>query len=118
MSRLVILCLFFVAASAASPSTREERLRRRQQSAAYKRARSNLDLQFIAEFMKLRPLTSPPATPSPVEFDPSGLLEETQFSLWWLLKGLFSPSEPRSAATPPASQGTRAFTAPVARLTL
>ena len=118
MSKFLLLCLVCLAASAASPTTREERLRRRQQSAAYKRARSNMDLQFIAEFMRIKPLTSPPATPSPVEFDPSGLLEETQFSLWWLLQGLFSPSEPLSASTQPASKGTRASSAPVARLTL
>ena len=75
MSKFSILCLVYVAATAASPTTREERLERRQQSAAYKRARSNLDLQFIAEFLRVEPLTSPPVKAFTVEFDPSGLLE-------------------------------------------
>ena len=107
-----------MAASAASPTTREERLRRRQQSAAYKRARSNLDLQFIAEFLRVEPLTSPPVKAFTVEFDPSGLLEETQFSLWWLLQGLRSPSQPLETTTQPTSQSTRASSGPLARLTL
>ena len=76
-----------------------------------------MDLQFIAEFMRVQPLTSPPATAFPVDFDPSGLLEETQFSLWWLLQGLRSPSEPLETTTQPTSRSTRASSGPLARLT-
>ena len=48
---------------------------------------SNLHLQFIAEFLAEKPLTDPPVR-QVGDFDPSGLGEETHFSLFWLLPGL------------------------------
>ena len=77
---------------------------------------SNLNLQFIAEFLRVEPLTSPPVKPFTVEFDPSGLLEETQFSLWWLLQGLRSPSQPLESTSQPTSKSTKATLWPLARL--
>ena len=66
----------------------EDRLARRRQSPAYKRAMSNLHLQFIAEFMREKPLVHPTAGSEIWNFDPSGLGEETHFSLWWWLPSI------------------------------
>jgi hypothetical protein len=66
----------------------EDRLARRKQSPAYKRAMSNLHLQFIAEFMAEKPLVNPTANSEIWNFDPSGLGEETHFSLWWWLPSI------------------------------
>jgi hypothetical protein len=68
--------------------SREARLARRQQSPAYKRALSNLHLQFISEFLAEKPLVHPTADSELWSFDPSGLGDETHFSLWWLLPSL------------------------------
>ena len=54
-----VLCLLSMVTSATSSMTRAERLERRWHSPAYKRAVSNLHLQFIAEFLAEQPLTDP-----------------------------------------------------------
>ena len=65
--------------------SREDRLARRRQSKAYKRAMSNLHLQFISEFLAVEPLVNPTAGSETWDFDPSGLATETHFGLWWWL---------------------------------
>ena len=49
---------------------------------------SNVNLQFIAEFLHVKPPTSPPVNNFNIDFDPSGLGEETHFSLLWLMPGV------------------------------
>ena len=49
---------------------------------------SNVNFQFIAEFLNVKPPTSPPVNNFNIDFDPSGLGEETHFSLLWLLPGV------------------------------
>ena len=83
-----IFCLCSTAHVVGGGESREDRLARRRQSPAYKRAMSNLHLQFIAEFMAEKPLVNPTASSEAWTFDPSGLGEETHFGLWWWLPGL------------------------------
>ena len=81
------LCLLAMVTSSTCSVTRAERLERRRNSPAYKRAMSNIHLQFISEFLKEKPLTDPPVR-QVWDFDPSGLGDESHFSLFWLLPGL------------------------------
>ena len=68
--------------------SRAERLAQRRQSKAYKRAMSNLSLQFISEFLAEQPPTSPAVKDTVRDFDPSGLGDESHFTLLWLLPGI------------------------------
>ena len=49
---------------------------------------SNLSLQFIAEFLKEKPLVDPTVAGKLWDFDPSGLGDESHFSLLWWLPGI------------------------------
>ena len=49
---------------------------------------SNLHLQFIAEFMKEKPLIDTTANHQTWDFDPSGLGEESHWGLVWWLPGI------------------------------
>ena len=68
--------------------SRADRLARRRQAPAYKRAMSNLNLQFIAEFLREKPLLDTTAAGELWDFDPSGLGDESHFSLFWWLPGI------------------------------
>ena len=68
--------------------TAAERLERRRQSKAYKRAMSNINLQFISSFLAEQPPTDPTVKGRVRDFDPSGLGDESHFSLLWWLPGI------------------------------
>ena len=85
---IIIICLCSAAYELGGGESSEDRLARRRQSKAYKRAMSNLHLQFIAEFMAEKPLVNPTAGSEIWDFDPSGLATETHFSLWWWLPSI------------------------------
>ena len=68
--------------------TRAERLARRRQSRAYQQAMSNISLQFINSFLAEQPPADPTVKDRVRDFDPSGLGDESHFSLLWLLPGI------------------------------
>ena len=82
------ICFLSTVSPVTSLETRAERLERRRQHPAYKRAMSNLHLQFIAEFMKEKPPTDPTVRDKAWDFDPSGLGDESHWSLLWWLPGI------------------------------
>ena len=83
-----MICLFCAVHTVASLMTRTKRLERRRQSQAYKRAMSNINLQFIAGFLAEQPPTDPTVRDRVRDFDPSGLGDESRFSLLWWLPGI------------------------------
>ena len=83
----ILICLVWVVSSAPRQMTRAERLARRRQSRAYQRAMTNLSIQFINDFLAEQPPAGPPVKDTVRDFDPSGLGDETHFSLLWLLPG-------------------------------
>ena len=88
MSLETFFYLVWAVSTTTSLMTRAERLERRRQSKAYKQAMSNLNLQFISEFLHEKPPTSPPVNDFNFDFDPSGLGDESHFALLWLLPGI------------------------------
>ena len=82
------MCLVCAVCSATGLMTAAERLARRRQSRAYKRAMSNISLQFINSFLAEQPPTDPTVKGRVRDFDPSGLGDESHFSLLWLLPGI------------------------------
>ena len=87
ISLMCIICLQCAVSPVASLMSRAERLERRRQSPAYKRAMSNIHLQFIAGFLKEQPPTDPTVRDKIWDFDPSGLGDESHWSLLWWLQG-------------------------------
>ena len=85
---IILVYLYSTVNGLRDGESREARLARRQQHPAYKRALSNLHLQFISEFLAEKPLVQPTTDSELWSFDPSGLGDETHFSLWWLLPSL------------------------------
>ena len=83
-----MICLFCAVHTATSLMTGAERLERRRQSKAYKRAMSNINLQFIAGFLAEQPPTDPTVKGRVRDFDLSGLGDESHFSLLWWLPGV------------------------------
>ena len=83
-----LLCLCYTAPPVEGRESRADRLARRRQAPAYKRAMSNLSLQFIAEFLREKPLVDPTVAGELWDFDPSGLGDESHFSLLWWLPGI------------------------------
>ena len=83
-----MICLFCAVHTATSLMTGAERLERRRQSKAYKRAMSNINLQFIAGFLAEQPPTDPTVRERVRDFDPFGLGDESHFSLLWWLPGI------------------------------
>ena len=83
-----MICLFCAVSSATGLMTAAERLERRRQSKAYKRAMSNINLQFISSFLAEQPPTDPTVKGRVRDFDPSGLGDKSNFSLLWLLPGI------------------------------
>jgi hypothetical protein len=85
---IILVYLYSTVNGLRDGESREARLARRQQHPAYKRALSNLHLQFISEFLAEKPLVQPTTDSELWSFDPSGLGDETHFGLWWLLPSL------------------------------
>ena len=81
------MCLVWAFSPATGLMTRAERLARRRQSRAYQGAMSNISLQFINGFLAEQTPTSPTVKGTVRDFDPSGLGDESHFSLLWLLPG-------------------------------
>ena len=88
MSITVFICLVWTFSPATGLMTRAERLAQRRQSKAYQRAMSNISLQFISEFLAEQPPTSLTVRDPVRDFNPSGLRDESHFTLLWLLPGI------------------------------
>ena len=85
---MYFICFLSLASHVTSLESRAERLERRRQHPDYKRTMSNLNLQFIAEFLKQKPLIDTTVDHQPWDFDPSGLGEESHWGLVWWLPGI------------------------------
>ena len=70
---IILVYLYSTVNGLRDGESREARLARRQQHPAYKRALSNLHLQFISEFLAEKPLVQPTTDSELWSFDPSGL---------------------------------------------
>ena len=85
---IVYVCLYVHVNGLRDGETREARLARRQQHPDYKRALSNINLQFIQEFLREKPLIQPTTERVLWSFDPSSLGEDIHFGWGWLLPSL------------------------------